>query len=66
MPVWAFHGDADAVVDSSWSREMVEALRECGAEHVRFTVYEGVGHDAWTRTYESPTLYEWLLEHVKV
>ncbi len=65
MPIWVFHGDADPIVDISWSREMVAALRECGAENVRFTVYEGVGHDSWTRTYESPTLYEWFLKHEK-
>jgi len=63
VPVWAFHGDADPVVDIAFSRQMVEALEACGADDVRFTVYEGVGHDAWTRTYESPTLYEWFLQH---
>ena len=28
---------------------------------VRFTVYEGVGHDSWTPAYNDPALYEWLL-----
>jgi predicted peptidase len=64
MPVWVFHGDADAVVDISWSEDMVEALQACGG-NVRFTIYEGVRHDAWTRTYENPTLYAWFLEHKK-
>ena len=36
----------------------------CGGEpDVRLTVYPGVGHDSWTRTYENPELYEWLLSH---
>ncbi len=64
MPVWVFHGDADAVVDISWSEDMVKALQASGG-NVRFTIYEGVGHDAWTCTYESPALYEWFLEHEK-
>jgi beta-glucosidase len=62
VPVWVFHGDADEVVALSWSEKMVEALRACGGD-VRLTVYEGVGHDAWTRTYENPALYAWFLQH---
>lgn len=41
---------------------MVEALKAVGAE-VRFTVYPGVGHDAWTPTYSNPELYRWFLQH---
>jgi len=25
-------------------------------------VYPDAGHDAWTRTYENPELYEWFLQ----
>ena len=28
---------------------------------LRFTVYPDATHDAWTRTYDDPALYEWLL-----
>ncbi|MBZ0295862.1 MAG: prolyl oligopeptidase family serine peptidase [Anaerolineae bacterium] len=62
LPAWVFHGDADPVVPVEYSKRMVEALQDRGAE-VRLTIYPGVDHDAWTRTYNNPELYEWFLEH---
>jgi predicted peptidase len=61
LPVWAFHGGKDPVVPLAATREMVDALERIGAP-VRFTVYPGVGHDAWTRTYADWELYRWFLE----
>ena len=60
VPVWAFHGARDSVVPIAADREMVDAVREAGGQ-VRFTVYPGVGHNAWDRAYADPALYEWLL-----
>ena len=37
-----------------------DALRACGGS-VSFTVYPGIGHDAWTPAYEDPALLPWLL-----
>jgi predicted peptidase len=62
VPVWAFHGDADTIVDISESVKMVDALQACGGD-VQFTVYPGVEHDSWTQTYNNPELYDWLLSH---
>ncbi len=62
LPVWVFHGADDEVVPLRRSEEMVEALEACGGD-VRFTIYPGVGHDSWTRTYDNPELYDWLLAH---
>lgn len=62
LPVWVFHGDADEVVHIDESRKMVDALEAAGG-NVKFTVYPGVGHDSWTRTYNNPDVYEWLLSH---
>lgn len=62
IPVWAFHGGDDPSVPVEESQRMVEALRSAGGE-AKFTVYPGVGHDAWTETYENPELYEWFLRH---
>jgi hypothetical protein len=39
-------------------------LKDCGGD-VRFTVYKGVGHDSWTRTYEDPELYRWFLGQLR-
>lgn len=62
IPVWVFHGDSDPVVPIARSQEMVDALRQRG-ENVRFTIYPGVGHDAWTPAYNEPELYDWFLSH---
>jgi predicted peptidase len=61
VPVWAFHGAQDPVVPLEESQKLVDVLREKGGS-VRFTVYAEAEHDSWTRTYDSPDLYDWLLE----
>ncbi len=62
LPIWVFHGAQDEIVPPSRSEELVERLRRCEG-NVRFTLYPDAGHDAWTRTYEDPELYEWFLQH---
>ena len=64
IPTWVFHGDQDDVVSIQHSMDMVKAIEKQGGG-IRFTVYEGVGHDSWTETYRNPELYEWFLEHKK-
>jgi len=59
-PTWVFHGDADRVVPLQHSRDMVDALRKAGGTP-KLTVYEGVGHDSWTRTYANPDFWKWIL-----
>lgn len=62
LPIWAFHGEDDDVVPASHTIDIVEALRRLGG-NVRFTLYPGVEHDSWTRTYDDPELYDWLLRY---
>lgn len=62
MPIWVFHGARDPVVPLRESEDMVATLREQGSD-VRFTVYPDAEHDAWTRTYANPALYDWFLQH---
>ncbi len=62
VPTWAFHGGADRIVPPSESERMIEAIRSAGGE-ARLTIYPSVGHDSWTRTYNDPAFYRWLLEH---
>ena len=61
VPVWVFHGAKDDVVPIKRSEEMYDALKEYGK--IEFTVYQEANHDSWTKTYENPKLYEWLLSH---
>jgi predicted peptidase len=62
VPIWAFHGERDAVVPVKRSREMVEAVR-CAGGDVRLTVYPDVEHNSWKQTYDNPEIYKWLLSH---
>ncbi|MEU8566786.1 PHB depolymerase family esterase [Streptomyces pathocidini] len=60
LPVWTFHGEEDSNILIKHTEQMVEALKEQG-NPARFTRYPGVGHDSWTRTYDNPEFYDWLL-----
>jgi hypothetical protein len=57
-----FVGDRDDIVTPFGSFAIVEAVRSCGGKP-RLTIYPDTGHDAWTRTYDDPALYDWLLRH---
>jgi predicted amidohydrolase YtcJ/acetyl esterase/lipase len=59
-PVWAFHGDADALIPVTETRRLVEALRKSGGNS-SYTEYAGVNHDAWTPALAEPDLPAWLL-----
>lgn len=67
VPVWAFHGDADGTVDVSGSVNMINALNACSpgpSVTPKLTIYPGVGHDSWTRTYDGSAghdIFTWLL-----
>jgi len=80
FPLWAFHGDADEVVDVSKSINMIEAINEMNpALKPKLTIYPGIGHNSWSMTYdgsgmgkETPdhdsfntSIYSWLMNHTK-
>ena len=58
--IWAFHGNADTVVDISNSMDMVAGARKNGAS-VRFTIFDGVGHNSWESAYEDTRVLDFLL-----
>lgn len=81
VAVWAFHGAEDDVVDPSGSIGQVRAINGCAPrprEKAILTLYPGVAHDSWTRTYdpasrfdprtgkpdaEGVNIYQWMLMH---
>ena len=69
VPIWAFHGDQDDVILPSGSLIPMLNLDDCTAPEpvdARLTIYPGVGHDSWTRTYDLSAghdIYAWLLSH---
>lgn len=64
VPIWIFHGGADKVVPTEYSRDMVKALKEVGGEP-KYTEYPGVGHNSWTATYKNPEVLAWIFAQVK-
>lgn len=66
LPIWVFHGAKDDVVKASYSERMVQALKDAGAEKVKFTLYPDAKHDAWTATYNNPEVWDWLLKQKRV
>jgi predicted peptidase len=59
IPLWLFHGNADTVVPVEGSRRMADALTRLNSP-VKYTEYEGVGHNSWDRAYAEPELPNWL------
>ncbi len=65
VPMWFFHGDADSTVKPEGSTAMVEAIKQAGGNKVKLTMYPGVGHNSWTKTYNNEEVYEWLFAQRK-
>ncbi|MBQ9859733.1 MAG: dienelactone hydrolase family protein [Clostridia bacterium] len=63
MPIWAFHGKEDTTVSPNQTLEMIGAL-EGKNPHLRYTLYDGVGHNSWEKAF-SEELLRWLLEQKK-
>jgi len=68
VPLWAFAGDADEVVDPAGSIDTVAAINACPppAASAQVTIYPGVDHDSWTQTYAigaTHDIYSWMLGH---
>ena len=59
LPAWIFHGDKDTAVPVEESRRIHDFLKKAGG-NVRLTLYPGLGHDSWTRTYDDPEMWKWL------
>jgi len=63
-PVWAFHGTADGTVNVGNSIAMVKALGAADPRvEPRLTLYEGVGHNSWSRTYRGTGAGEGLVHY---
>jgi predicted peptidase len=61
---WVFHGNADPVVPASFSTQMVKKFKKRGFD-VRYTLYEGVGHNSWDLAFKEPGLFPWLFSNTK-
>lgn len=59
IPFWLFHGDADAVVSVSGSRDMVAKLKSLGYT-VTYTEYPGVNHNSWDHAFKEENYLRWM------
>ncbi|TRX60127.1 T9SS type B sorting domain-containing protein [Fulvivirga sp. M361] len=68
--VWGFHGDADPTIRINRGQAIIDAYNACSptpAPEALFTIYPGVRHNSWDRSYatdnsvNTPNLYEWFL-----
>jgi predicted peptidase len=61
VPIWAFHGSADSVVNVQGTRDMINALHAVGSD-AKYTEIAGGDHVIWPSVYADPsnTLYSWL------
>jgi predicted peptidase len=81
IPTWAFHGDADSTVSVTNSINMIAAINTAHPTiPARLTIYPGVGHDSWTRTYNgsgmgteradydpfTEDVFEWMLRYQRL
>lgn len=64
VPIWVFHGAKDTAVPLERSQTLVDVLKKEKSD-VKFTVYPEAAHDSWTKTYDNPEVYEWLLQQVR-
>ncbi len=81
VPLWAFHGSNDNTQNANGSIDPVETINACSPNPLaKVTIYSGVGHDSWTRTYDlsgmssntdgkydpyNLSIYDWLLSYSK-
>lgn len=64
-PIWVFHNADDPTVAVKGSRDMVNAIKDCGGTVVKYSEEATGGHDAWTRAYTDPALFTWLEKQKK-
>ncbi len=59
-----YHGDADAIVPVTFSREAYKALKNNDAQ-VEYIEFPGVNHDSWTPAFNQTDFLEWIFSKKK-
>jgi predicted peptidase len=66
LPVWAFQGAKDDVVDPRETQGIVDELerrtKSAGRPAPRFTLYPELGHGCWAAAFADSALPAWMLE----
>jgi len=64
IPIRIFHGLLDDIVNVNYSIEIYKRLRICNKD-IKLEIFDDAFHDSWSRVYDNPAIYEWLLKQKK-
>jgi predicted peptidase len=64
IPIRIFHGLLDDVVILNSVTNVFKNLKACNAD-VKITIFDDADHDSWSRVYDNPEVYDWMLQQVK-
>ncbi len=65
IPIRIYHGLVDDVVDVRYSIDIYKKLKGC-AKDIQLTIFDDANHDSWTRVYDNPDIYEWMLKQKRI
>lgn len=68
--IWAFHAEGDTIIPVSYTRNMVEALKNRGnkviyTEYDKTTYIKPIEHFSWVLAYKNEEMREWLFKQKK-
>lgn len=64
IPTRIYHGLLDDVVSIDYASQIYQKLLSCNAK-TELTIFEDADHDSWTRVYDDPEIYDWMLAQTK-
>ena len=64
IPSRIFRGLQDDIVDANYSIAIFNKLRGCNKD-IKLQLFDDANHDSWTRVYDNPAIYEWMLMQKK-
>jgi predicted peptidase len=65
IPTRIYHGLLDDVVNVNYAITVYKELKKCNAKDVKLTIFDDAGHNSWTRVYDNPEIYDWMLKQKK-
>ena len=64
IPIRIYHGLQDDVVSVNYAIAIYDKLKDCHND-IKLEIFEDANHDSWTRVYNNPEIYDWMLQQEK-
>lgn len=64
IPTHIFHGLMDDIVKPDYAIDAYKKLKACNG-NVELTIFDDANHDSWSRVYDNPEIYNWMLKQTK-